>query len=490
MRSPLERIGTSGAEGDLLHFMSATRLAAPLNEAVELRSMSHLSDDEAVAKMGHPASRGVSGLAVELGGDELVAELALGVVLLGKRFEVGEFGIDLAEVRAVVGGELGPVGARVEGGELLLDEREDLLDLGPLALPGEVDSEGVLLVGHAEPEVVGGDGAQLGGQKVRCDVVLQGFNRTDGLVGVTARHEVFGLELFATGWSEVHAEVRQTLVPGAGDVHLRSAVDGVESGDGVQVFGGELAVIEHLGRVELLARGDPAFDPELGSAALLPVGEQADAVACAEDVVKVVLELGKGQVSVDRLGDLEGGFEVERDLGHGTEQTEVNDGSVELFAVGAGEGVEVTVGVDELDGRDRGGEVPVVDSGAVGSGGDGAGDGDVGQGGKIVQRKALGVDHGSDVAVADTGSDGDGLCLLVDGDVLEFAEGDLGVGAIGEGVEGVPGSERTDAGIVFDHLLELGNSGGFEEIIGVVGEVSRPVGSMCHLFFVSRSETG
>ncbi len=131
-----------------------------------------------------------------------------------------------------------------------------------------------------------------------------------------------------------------------------------------------------------------------------------------------------------------------------------------------------------------------MDAGAVGSGDAGSGDGDVGQGGEVVQGEALGVDDGGDVAVADAGPDGDGLCLLVELDLGEVFEGDLGVGAVGEGVEGVARAEGTDAGMVFDDLLELGDGGGFEEIAGVVGEVSCPVCSVCHRFLLSGGEAG
>ncbi len=109
----------------------------------------------------------------------------------------------------------------------------------------------------------------------------------------------------------------------------------------MEVFGGEFGVVEQGRRVELFAGFDAALEPELGAAAFLPVGEDADAVAGAEDVVEVMLELGEGDVGVDGLGDLEGGFDVEGDAGDDAEQTEVDDGTVELVAVvGAGEGLE------------------------------------------------------------------------------------------------------------------------------------------------------
>ncbi len=66
---------------------------------------------------------------------------------------------------------------------------------GPLGLPGEVDGHGGALVGHAHPEVVGGDGAEFGDEEVGRDVVAELFDGEDGLVGAVAGDEVFGLEL-------------------------------------------------------------------------------------------------------------------------------------------------------------------------------------------------------------------------------------------------------------------------------------------------------
>ena len=158
----------------------------------------------------------------------------------------------------------------------------------------------------------------------------------------------------------------------------------------MEVFGGELCVVEEGGSVEGLAGLDAALDPELGAAMVLPVGEEADGVAGGEDVVEVVLELGEGEVGVDGLGDLVGGFEVEGDAGDDADAAEMDDGAEEGVAVvGAGEGVEGAVGGDELDGGDGGGEVLVVDAGAMGSGGGGSGNGDMGEGGEVVEGEAL-----------------------------------------------------------------------------------------------------
>ena len=174
-------------------------------------------------------------------------ELAGGVVLPDEGLEITHPGVGLLERCGWKGEELAPVGTRIERGEFGFDLREDFFDGGPLGLPGEVDGEGVALVGHGEPEVVLGDGAELGGEEVWGDLTVEGFDGGDGGEGLVAGDEVLGLEFGAAGGSEVHLEVREALVPGAWDVHLRGAVDGVEGGDGVEVFGGELCVVEEGG---------------------------------------------------------------------------------------------------------------------------------------------------------------------------------------------------------------------------------------------------
>ena len=239
----------------------------------------------------------------------------------------------------------------------------------------------------------------------------------------------------------------EALVPGAGDAELLGAVFGGVSGEGVEFFGGELCVEELGGEGVGDAGVEAALDPDLGDAVVLPVGEEADAVAAEEDLVEMFFELRHGEVFVDGLRDLEGGLDVEGDAGDDAEGSEMDDGAEELVAVfGAGEGVELAVGGDDLDGGDGGGEVAVVDAGAVGSGGGGSDDGDVGERGEVVDGVAAGVDVGGELAVGDAGADGDGAGLGVEVDGVELLEGDLRGGAVGDGVEGVGFAEGAEVG--------------------------------------------
>ena len=61
---------------------------------------------------------------------------------------------------------------------------------------------------------------------MRGDLVAKFFDGEDGFDRVAARDEIFGLEFVAGAGSEAHFEMRQALVPGAGDAHLLGAVFG------------------------------------------------------------------------------------------------------------------------------------------------------------------------------------------------------------------------------------------------------------------------
>ena len=105
--------------------------------------------------------------------EELVAELSLWVVLGEESFVVGHLGVKTLEACGGDGVDLCPVGAGVERRKFLFDEGEEGLDGVVLGLPCEVDGEGGSLVGHAEPEVVGGYGAELGDVEVGRDAIAE-----------------------------------------------------------------------------------------------------------------------------------------------------------------------------------------------------------------------------------------------------------------------------------------------------------------------------
>lgn len=444
------------------------------------RRAGHLGRLAGVVEFGgfRPLRLGILRLRVEVAVEVGVAEFALGVVVLGQGEEVVEAGVEGAEAVGGGGEELGPVGAGVEGGEGGFDFREEGEDWFGFGAPGEVEGEGVLPVGHGEPEVVGGDGAELGGEEERGDVVAELLDGEDGWEGVLAGDEVFGLDFGAGGGGEVHFEVGEALEPGAGDAELVGAVDGVVVADGVEFGALEGGSVEGGGEGFRLGGGGEGFDPDFVGAVVLPVGEERDGVAGREDTVEVVLELGEGEVLVDGLGDVEGGDDVEGDAGGEAEGSEGDDGSGEgVGVVVAVEGDEVAVAVEELEGADGGGEVAVVAAGAVGGGGDAAGDGDVGQRGEVGDGEALRVEPGGELAVADAGSDGDGFFAGVEAHFGEVFEGDLVGGGVGDVVEGVFGAEGFEVGAGAEEVAEFGERGWVIEARGLEGVVAAPVGA-------------
>lgn len=214
------------------------------------------------------------------------------VVVFEQGLVFGHFVVLVLDFCGWKGEDFGPVGAGVEGSEFFFDERKDLLDGVPLGLPGEVDGEGGSLVGHAEPEVVGGDGAELCDVEVWGDAVAELLDGEDGFVGVLAGDEVLGLDFGAAAGSEVELEVGKALVPGAGDAELFGAAFGGVAGDGVEFLRG-LFCAEELGG-EWYGGGagiEAAFDPDLVGLVILPDGEEADAVAAEEDFVEMLFEL-------------------------------------------------------------------------------------------------------------------------------------------------------------------------------------------------------
>ena len=217
--------------------------------------------------------------------------------------------------------------------EFFFDDGEELADGGPVLLPGEVDGDAGLLVAGAHPEIVGGNGANFGDEEMRGDLVAEALDGEDGFDGVLTRDEVFGLQLFAGAGSEAHAEVRETLVPGAEDAHLLGAVFGGERGDGMKIFGGEFCAEKFRLGVKGLAFFGAGFEPDFAEIVVLPVGEEADAVGAGLDGVEMVFHGGEGEVFVDELAHLVGGLDVESDSCDDAKRAEADDSALEEIVV-------------------------------------------------------------------------------------------------------------------------------------------------------------
>ncbi len=78
---------------------------------------------------------------------------------------------------------------------------------------------------------------------------------------------------------------------------------------------------------------NPPFDPYLADPVILPVGEQADAVAAGEDLLQVMLQLIHREVFVNHLTDLKGRLYRQRNPGYHPDRTQVDRGPMEPFAI-------------------------------------------------------------------------------------------------------------------------------------------------------------
>ncbi len=91
----------------------------------------------------------------------------------------------------------------------------------------------------------------------------------------------------------------------------------------------------------MLCRIEAAFDPDLGGAVILPVREQADAVATEKYLFEVIFKLRKGEVFIDDLCDLKGGLDIESGFGDDADGSEIDDSAKEVVAIfGSGEGLK------------------------------------------------------------------------------------------------------------------------------------------------------
>ena len=114
-----------------------------------------------------------------------------------------------------------PSAAAAEREQRLLDGGQHGVHPGHVAQPGEVEADDVVAVGAAEPESVGGDGADLGDLEQGGVRRRQRAQPLDRHQRAGPRDEVLALELLAAARRELQAEVRQPLVPRPADATLR-----------------------------------------------------------------------------------------------------------------------------------------------------------------------------------------------------------------------------------------------------------------------------
>lgn len=134
-------------------------------------------------------------------------------------------------------------------------------------------------------------------------------------------------------------------------------------GEGMQLGLLECGSVEewrHGGRSVVRNR---LLEPDLCCAVLLPVSEEADAVAGGEDCVEVMLKFIERKIFVDRLRELKRRDDIEGDAGDDAKSADAYDRSGKLIGVSCtGERDDFAVAVDKFDGGDDGGEIAVVNA--------------------------------------------------------------------------------------------------------------------------------
>ena len=152
--------------------------------------------------------------------------------------------------------------------------------------------------GGAHPEVVRGDGPDLGDLEHRGEPVADASSASSASARAAAAMQVFGLELGAGARGVVHPEMRHPLVPRPGDAELLGAGRRRHPADRVDRDGGARSR-----RTGPPAGSKPSpvdhapLEPDLLEERPAPFGEQADAVGHGHDLVEVLDARASGRSS-------------------------------------------------------------------------------------------------------------------------------------------------------------------------------------------------
>src|SRR5436190_23606441 len=105
------------------------------------------------------------------------------------------------------------------------------------------------------------------------------------------------------------------------------------SGERMKFARGQPGAEKLRSHFELRARFNPAFDPHLGRAMVLPVREKADAVTGSENFVKMFLKLIERQVLIHHLPGAECGLNRQRDLRDHSQSAERYNCAVKAISI-------------------------------------------------------------------------------------------------------------------------------------------------------------
>ena len=231
------------------------------------------------------------------------------------------------------------------------------------------------------------------------------------------------------------------------------------------------------GRVKRLSGFHAAFDPDFVKTLFLPVGKQAHTVGAGFDRVKMLLHLAQREIFIHVLPHHVGGLNIERNFCDYTQRAQSNHRSAKCFTVVlAGQLDQFTICSQDFQRRRGRRQVPVLDSGAMCRSGTGAGDRNVGQGGEVMQGKALAVEIRAQLPVAHAGFDGHGAGVRVQRNhFVHRPQGKQIVGAVGNVVEAVTGPENFQVALFFDKFPRLLQRVGGEKVLGAVHKIACPI---------------
>ena len=201
--------------------------------------------------------------------------------------------------------------------------------------------------------------------------------------------------------------------------------------------------------------GLTSLEPDLIDVVASPVGEEADAVGAAHDLVEMLAQRRDREILVDLLADGERGLKMQREFRDDAQCAEADDGAFEGVSR---EGLHGSIRGDDFHRADDAGQDLIPVSRSVRRGGACAGDGDVRQGGQVVQRVTFAIQERRELTIGHAGFHGDcrwgdgwvgdvwrGFVQIEADDSIEMLGGDqIAAGEVGDRVEGMARAQGAD----------------------------------------------
>src|SRR5579875_3452369 len=287
-----------------------------------------------------------------------IAECAARVEPLPQANEVGMTLVERGDGCRVRQEHLAPVWASLEWCQGFLDLSHHLLNCHWLASPGEMDSDGVLLIAHTHPELIGGHAANLAHQQDWSYLVGQSTYSFYGIQSILMRQKVFRLDFLSVAGCVTHTEMRQTIRPETGLTQLRRTGGRIQFDEGMPINRCSYCAEEvSLNPIRVIR---PALDPDL-LIGLAPASEDADAIATGSDLVEMVIKRLPTEVFKHPLLHFVGRLHVQSDARDCTESTQSNHQAIEV-GIASGYLNDLPIGRHNFQPRDCGSEIAIGDA--------------------------------------------------------------------------------------------------------------------------------